>query len=141
MNIDAFLEAAGTYAFKQWESTHSNFTPEDMDEVIKVIQSSQFKAWQKDNPNGTIDQYYRYLRQVQAYHNSNEYKIEVLQDNVESMGQAVGTLREEVTVLQGEVKELNNLKSQNGLIIGISLFLFLISAILAFSLIKKYKSS
>ena len=135
MDVKGFIDANNSYAYKQWESAGSHVAPWDYNEVLEVIQSSQFKKWQEYNPNGTIDQYYIYLCDRQAYLNSPEYKIECLESQIV-------TLNDEVTELKEEISEkddkISYLKSLSSVTITTTFILMVISFVL-FYLLRKRK--
>ena len=62
MDVQGFIDAANSYAYKQWKSAGSHVAPWDYNQVLDIIQSSHFKEWQNNNPNGTIDQYLKFRK-------------------------------------------------------------------------------
>ena len=93
MDVQGFIDAANSYAYKQWKSAGSHVAPWDYNQVLDIIQSSHFKEWQNNNPNGTIDQYYIYLSNRQAYLNSPEYKIESLGEEIKELNDEISELK------------------------------------------------
>ncbi len=148
MNTQGFFDAINSYAYKQWMSEGTHVTPWDYNQILNIIQSSHFKEWQNNNPNGTIDQYYIYLCNRQAYLNSPEYKIECL-------GEENKELNDEITELKGENKELNNkiselkeeisekddnigcLETLSGITLTTSFIFLIISCVLLYKLRKR----
>lgn len=141
MDVQGYIDVSDTYAFKQWMSVDSHVAPWDYNEVIKIIQSSPFKLWQKTNPNGTIDQYYIYLRKRQAFQNSPQYKIKTLEEQINNMSNKVITLNEELSQLKEEIGEkednINYLEKLSGITLTTSFILMIVSCVLFYKLRKR----
>ncbi len=141
MDVQGFIDATSSYAYKQWMNADSHVAPWDYNEVIEIIQSSPFKQWQKNNPNGTIDQYYVYLRNRQAYQNSPQYQINNLEAQIENMSNEVKTLNRELSQYKEEisVKEdrISYLETYNSITLTTSFILMIVSGVLFYKLRKR----
>ncbi len=141
MDVQGYIDVSDTYAFKQWMSVDSHVAPWDYNEVIKIIQSSPFKLWQKNNPNGTIDQYYIYLQNRQAYLNSPQYKIKNLEEQIDNMSDEVITLNNELSQLKEEIgakeDKIVYLEKLSGITITTSFILMIISCVLFYKIRKR----
>ena len=136
MDVQGFIDAANSYAYKQWQSAKSHVAPWDGKEVMDIIQSSQFKEWQNNNPNGTIDQYYIYLCNWQAYLNSSEYKIECLGTEIKELNDEISELKEEISAKDDKIGYLETLSN---ITLTTSFLLMLVSFVLFYLLRKRYK--
>ena len=143
MDVQGFIDVPNTYAYKQWKSAGSHVAPWDYNQVLDIIQSSHFKEWQNNNPNGTIDQYYIYLSNRQAYQNSPEYKIESLEEQIDNMSEEVITLNNELSQLKEEISEKDDkigyLETLSGITLTTSFILIIVSFVLFYLLRKRYK--
>ena len=141
MDVQGFIDAASSYAYKQWVSAKSHVAPWDFNEVIGIIQSSPFKEWQKSNPNGTIDQYYIYLQNRQAYLNSPQYKIKNLEEQIDNMSDEVITLNEDLSQLKEEIGEKEDkiiyLEKLSGITLTTSFILMIVSCVLFYKIRKR----
>ena len=136
MDVQGFIEAANSYAYKQWKSEGSHVAPWDYNQVLNIIQSAQFKEWQNNNPNGTIDQYYIYLCNRQAYLNSPEYKIECLGEEIKELNDEISELKEEISEKDDKIGYLETLSN---ITLTTSFLLMLVSFVLFYLLRKRYK--
>lgn len=136
MDVKGFFDALDSYAYKQWQSAKSHVAPWDGKEVMDIIQSSHFKEWQKTNPNGTIDQYYIYLCNRQAYLNSPEYKIECLGTEIKELNDEISELKEEISAKDDRIGYLETLSN---ITLTTSFLLMLVSFVLFYLLRKRYK--
>lgn len=136
MDVQGFIDAANSYAYKQWKSVGSHVAPWDYNQVLDIIQSSQFKEWQNNNPNGTIDQYYIYLCNWQAYLNSPEYKIECLGTEIKELNDEISELKEEISAKDDRIGYLETLSN---ITLTTSFLLMLVSFVLFYLLRKRYK--
>ena len=136
MDVQGFIDAANSYAYKQWKSAGSHVAPWDYNQVLDIIQSSHFKEWQNNNPNGTIDQYYIYLSNRQAYQNSPEYKIESLGEEIKELNDEISELKEEISEKDDKIGYLETL---SGITLTTSFILIIISFVLFYLLRKRYK--
>lgn len=134
MDVKGFIEAANSYAYKQWKSAGSHVAPWDYNQVMDIIQSSHFKEWQKTNPNGTIDQYYIYLCNRQAYLNSPEFKIECLKSEVKELNDEISELKEEISEKDDKIGYLETL---SGTTLTTSFILMIVSFVLFYLLRKR----
>ena len=131
MDVQGFIDAANSYAYKQWKSAGSHVAPWDYNQVMDIIQSSHFKEWQKTNPNGTIDQYYIYLCNRLAYLNSPEYKIECLGEEIKELNDEISELKEEISEKDDKIGYLETL---SGITITTSFILMIVSCYLFYKL-------
>lgn len=136
MDVQGFIDAANSYAYKQWKSAGSHVAPWDYNQVLDIIQSSHFKEWQNNNPNGTIDQYYIYLSNRQAYQNSPEYKIESLGEEIKELNDEISELKEEISEKDDKIGYLETL---SGITLTTSFILIIVSFVLFYLLRKRYK--
>ena len=136
MDVQGFIDAANSYAYKQWKSLESHVALWDYNQVLDIIQSSQFKEWQNNNPNGTIDQYYIYLCNWQAYLNSPEYKIECLGTEIKELNDEISELKEEISAKDDRIGYLETLSN---ITLTTSFLLMLVSFFLFYLLRKRYK--
>ena len=136
MDVQGFIDAANSYAYKQWKSAGSHVAPWDYNQVLDIIQSSHFKEWQNNNPNGTIDQYYIYLSNRQAYLNSPEYKIESLGEEIKELNDEISELKEEISEKDDKIGYLETLSN---ITLTTSFLLMLVSFVLFYLLRKRYK--
>ena len=134
MDVQGVIDATSSYAYKQWMSADSHVAPWNCNEVIDIIQSSPFKQWQKNNSNGTIDQYYIYLRNRQAYLNSPQYKIKNLEEQIYNMSDEVITLNNELSQLKEEIgakeDKIIYLEKLSGITLTTSFVLMIVSCVL-----------
>ena len=136
MDVQGFIDAANSYAYKQWKSAGSHVAPWDYNQVLDIIQSSHFKEWQNNNPNGTIDQYYIYLSNRQAYLSSPEYKIESLGEEIKELNDEISELKEEISAKDDRIGYLETLSN---ITLTTSFLLMLVSFVLFYLLRKRYK--
>ena len=136
MDVQGFIDAANSNAYKQWMSVGSHVAPWDYNQVLDIIQSSHFKEWQNNNPNGTIDQYYIYLCNRQAYLNSPEYKIECLGEEIKDLHDEISELKEEISEKDDRIGYLETL---SGITLTTSFILMIVSFVLFYLLRKRYK--
>ena len=134
MDVQGFIDAANSYAYKQWMSEGSHVAPWDYNEVMDVIQSSAFKKWQSSNPSGTIDQYYIYLCDRQAYLNSPEFKIECLESETKELNDEISELKEEISEKDDKIGYLETL---SGITFTTSFILMIVSFVLFYLLRKR----
>lgn len=134
MDPEGLVRAVNSYVFKQWKQASSHVAPWGEFEVIDIIQSPQFQRWHAANPGGTIDQYYQHLCQVQAYHQSPQYQLQVLHDEIQSLELEIETLRDENEELREEIDDkydkISYLQGLSTSFIIISLILLVLSIVL-----------
>ena len=140
MDVKGVVDALDSYAYKQWHSASCHVAPWDFNEVLEVIQSTQFKKWQEYNPNGTIDQYYIYLCNRQAYQNSPQYKIKNLEAQIDNISDEINTLNNEVSQLKEEISEKEDniiyLETFSGITLTTTFILVIVSCVLFYKLRK-----
>lgn len=141
MDINAILDASNI--INQWKSSNDHVAPWTESQILDIVQTSDFQSWFSNNPNGTIDQYYIYICNRNAYLNSPQYKIKNLEaqiddltDEVESLNTEVSQLREEISDKEDEV---SNLETINNVTITSSVILLIITCILFYKLRKRKK--
>ena len=134
MDVQGVIDATISYAYKQWMSVGSHVAPWDYNQVLDIIQSSQFKEWQNNNPNGTIDQYYIYLCNWQAYLNSPEYKIECLGTEIKELNYEISELKEEISAKDDKIGYLEILSN---ITLTTSFILMIVSFVLFYLLRKR----
>lgn len=103
MDVQAVLDAHDI--IQQWEMNKSHIAPWTWQEVYDIVQTSHFINWYRNNPQGTIDQYYLYLSQKRAYENSPQDRIECLENQMGDMRNEIGLLRKDIGELQLEIAE------------------------------------
>ena len=141
MDVHGFIEAINNPAFTQWQNAKNKVAPWDQFQVIDIIKSQSFKRWQSANPSGTIDQYYLYLCQEQAYKQSPQYQIRELQNEVEQLNLEVSQLNAETYELREEInykdETISTLRTFTWSFIGSTFFLLIVSIILMIKLKRK----
>ena len=138
MDVQALLDAYMSPQYNQWKEVHPG---ENDSEILNLIQSSSFQSWIKSNPQGTVDQYLRHTNQIRQYHQSPQYKIEMLEAEVETLRSTIEEYRKDSNSLRIEISEkedeISSL-STRCTILSISTLLFFIVAV--FLYIHKRKS-
>ena len=136
MNIDAILDAGNM--IDQWNHSKDHVAPWTESQILEIVQTYDFISWFRNNPNGTIDQYYIYLCNRQAYQNSPQYKIKNLEAQIENMTDEVESLNREVSKLREEISnkedEVSYLETINSVTITTSFLLLIVSCILFYKL-------
>lgn len=139
MNIDAILDAGNI--IDQWKNSKNHVAPWTESQVLEIVQTYDFQLWLQNNPNGTIDQYYVYLRNRQAYQNSPQYQINNLEAQIENMSNEIKTLNRELSQYKEEisVKEdrISYLETYNSITLTTSFILMIVSGVLFYKLRKR----
>lgn len=140
MNI---IDLINSYAYNQWISTDHHIAPWSNEQVQNIVLSSQFKSWEKTHPKGTVDDYYQHLRQEQAYHETPQYQIEVLQDQIDNYSYIINSLSTETSNLREEVSNMNyyisNIKTISCVSLLSSFFLIIFCVFLGWKLFNNNK--
>lgn len=108
MNVQGFISAMSAY--DSWKATHSNASATQLNEFFKIAQSDSFIDWIYNNPNGTLEQYVNLLYQQQAYYNSSQCQLDILENQVGNQRETIESLQDEVNDLKSE---LSYLQSEN----------------------------
>ena len=136
MDINAILNASKI--IDQWKASNNHVAPWTESQILEIVQTYDFQSWFHNNPNGTIDQYYIYLSNRQAYQNSPQYKIKNLEAQIDNLTDEVETLNSELSQLREEISdkedEVSYLKSINSVTITSSILLLIITCILFYKL-------
>lgn len=139
MDIKAIFNAGEI--INQWKSSKDHVAPWTESQILKIVQTYDFQSWFHNNPNGTIDQYYIYICNRQAYINSPQYKINNLEAQIDNLTNEVESLNSEVTQLREEISdkedEISYLKTINNVTITTSFLLLIVSCILFYLLRKR----
>ena len=132
MNIDAILDAGSI--IDQWKNSPNHVAPWTESQILEIVQTYDFQSWFHNNPNGTIDQYYVYLRNRQAYQNSPQYQINNLEAQIDNLSNEVKTLNRELSQYKEEisVKEdrISYLETYNSITLTTSFILMIVSGVL-----------
>ena len=122
MNFDLFISSP---QYNEWCMMHLDASREEDFQIQKLVQSSAFKNWLQQNPDGTVDQY---LQALHAYRQTPEYQIRELQSEVYYLTEEVDELNNQVADLQEEIRiknnEIQSLTSTNTGLLITSIFLF-----------------
>ena len=144
MDVSGFINASTSPQYKQWEQAHGgtgHVNVNEMDRVIDLIQSQSFQTWLQSNPNGTVDQYLAYCQQIQSYHQSPQYQIQLLSEQIDELQGEVESLTEKSTELNSEISdkndEISSLKGWLGTLSVASTILIIIIILLGIKLRRK----
>jgi len=133
MNVDLFISSP---QYQQWCMSHLNASQKEHLQIQQLVQSSAFKNWLQQNPNGTVDQY---LQALYAYRQTPEYQLQELQSQVYYLNEEIEELNDEVSELKEEIEykdgEIQSLSSANTALIVTSSVLF--TAIIVLILFRK----
>lgn len=131
MDVQAFIDAYMSPQYNQWKESHSG---ENDSEILNLIQSSSFQSWIKSNPQGTVDQYLRHTNQIRQYHQSPQYRIEILEAEVETLRSTIEGYRKDSNSLRIEISEkedeISSLSSKCTILSISTLLLFIVAAFL-----------
>ena len=104
--------------------------------IQNLVQSSAFKNWLQQNPNGTVDQY---LQALHAYRQTPEYQLQELNSQIYYLNEEIEELNDEVSELKEEIEykdgKIQSLSSVNTALIVTSSVLFV--AIIVLILVRK----
>ena len=141
MNIDALLNAGDV--IDQWKSSNHHVAPWTESQIYEIVQTYDFQVWFSNHPNGTIDQYYVYLCNRQAYLNSPQYRIKNLEERIDNMSGEVVTLNKELSHLKEELVEKEDeifmLRAFSCVTLTTSFILMILSCVLLYKLRKRNK--
>lgn len=138
MDINAILNAGSM--IDQWKASKNHIAPWSESQILEIVQTYDFQMWHRNNPNGTIDQYYVYLGNRQAYQNSPQYKIKNLEAQIDDMSDEINTLNNEVSQLKEEISEKEDniiyLETFSGITLTTTFILVIVSCVLFYKLRK-----
>lgn len=141
MDINAILNASKI--IDQWKASNNHVAPWTESQILEIVQTYDFQSWFHNNPNGTIDQYYIYLSNRQAYQNSPQYKIKNLEAEIENMSDKVETLNRKLTQYKEEIsikeERISYLETLSSITLTTSFILMIVSFVLFYLLRKRYK--
>lgn len=110
MDVKAFIDAMGYPILKDWIERDANA---DYELGLILIKTPHFKDWYQSHPHGTMEQYIKYRnQQITAYYNSPQYKIKILQEQIEDLNSNITELKEEVQAKNDEIDDLNESLNQ-----------------------------
>ena len=139
MNIDAILDASER--IEQWKNSANHVAPWSEAQVLEIVQTYDFQLWLQNNPHGTIDQYYIYLCNRQAYQNSPQYKIKNLESEIDNLSNEVSTLNRELSQYKEEIStkedKISYLETLNSITVTTSILLTIVSCVLLYKLLKR----
>ncbi len=108
MNVYAYI--AAQEAYENWVSSNPNASTNTKKEAYDIAQSNAFEDWIYANPKGSLEQYMTLLRRQQTYHNSPQYQIDALEDQIISQEETIEYLQHEIKDMK---EELSYLESEN----------------------------
>ena len=139
MDVQAFINAYASPQFQQWKKAHPKGNES---EILDLIQSLSFKSWVKSNPNGTVDQYLHHCQQLRQYRESPQYRIEVLEGQIEELRTGIQEMHKDNRALRMEISEkddeISNLSSWRGSL-AITTILFLLVSVFLYIRLKRTK--
>ena len=110
MNVKAFIEAMDYPILKDWIERDANA---DYEMGLMLIKTQHFKDWYQSHPHGTMEQYLVYRnQQVTAYYNSPQYRLQMLQEQIEDLNSNITELKEEVQAKNDEIDDLKESLNQ-----------------------------
>ena len=98
MNADLFISSP---QYQQWCMAHLNASRKEDMLIQNLVQSSAFKNWLQQNPNGTVDQY---LQALHAYRQTPEYQLQELNSQIYYLNEEIEELNDEVSELKEEIE-------------------------------------